>query len=250
MNNKNFRVSIFRIAQRSVHKSIFSQSTPIAYQISIIFSMVFFLTIFLACSSEDRISKEDALGKDRLFGIRVDESLQRPNFILQDTDGNIFDFQQKTSGKVTLLYFGYTNCPDICPVHFANIAAALDRSPYEVRNGVNVIFVSVDPERDSPKKIREWLDFFDSDFIGLTGTDSDLVIAQNAVGAPAAFVSEVYENGYSIAHAAWIFLYTQDGSLYLKYPTGTRQAEWAHDLEALVLENWSHGSKGSKNNGG
>lgn len=237
MNIKNFAVNIFRIAQYFVHRFIVSQSTPITYQISIIFSLVFFTTICIACSSEDRMFKEDSLENDRLSGIRVDDSVQRPDFILQDTNGNSFDFQQKTSGKVTLLYFGYTNCPDICPVHFSNIAAALDQSPYEVRNGVEVIFVSVDPKRDSPQKIREWLDFFDTDFIGLTGTDSDLEIAQNAADVPAAFVSEVYENGYSIAHAAWIFLYTQDDLLYLKYPTGTRQSEWAHDLEALVLQN-------------
>ena len=237
MNIKNFAVSIFRIAQHFVNRFIISKSTPITYQISIIFSLVFFATICIACSSEDRMFKEDSLEKDRLSGIKVDGVVQRPDFILQDTKGNSFDFQQKTSGKVTLLYFGYTNCPDICPVHFSNIAAALDQSPYEVRNGVEVIFVSVDPKRDSPQKIREWLDFFDTGFVGLTGTDSDLEIAQNAAGTPAAFVSEVYENGYSIAHAAWIFLYTQDDLLYLKYPTGTRQSEWAHDLEALVLQN-------------
>ena len=134
-------------------------------------------------------------------------------------------------------------------MHFSNIAAALDQSPYEVRNGVEVIFVSVDPERDSPEKIREWLDFSDTDFIGLTGTNRDLEVAQIAVGAPPAFISEVYENGYSIAHAAWIFLYTQDDLLSLKYPTGTRQSEWAHDLEILVMDNWITGVKGIKNNG-
>ena len=221
MNIKNFAVSIFRIAQHFVNRFIISKSTPITYQISIIFSLVFFATICIACSSEDRMFKEDSLEKDRMSGIRVDGFVQRPDFILQDTKGNSFNFQQKTSGKVT----------------FSNIAAALDQSPYEVRNGVEVIFVSVDPKRDSPQKIREWLDFFDTDFIGLTGTYSDLEIAQNAAGTPAAFVSEVYENGYSIAHAAWIFLYTHDDLLYLKYPTGTRQSEWAHDLEALVLQN-------------
>jgi len=237
MNIKNFAVSIFRIAQHLVHRFIFSQSTPVAYKISIIFSVVFFFTICIACSSEDSISKKNSLGADRLHGIRIDEPLERPNFILQDTDGNNFDFKQETSGKVTLLYFGYTNCPDICPVHFSNIAAVLNQSPYEVRNGVKVVFVSIDPKRDSSNKIREWLDFFDTDFIGLTGTEHDLEVAQISAGVPTAFVSEVYENGYSMAHAAWIFLYAQDDFLHLKYPTGTRQSEWAHDLEILVIDN-------------
>ena len=84
MNIKNFAVSIFRIVQHLVHKFIFSQSTPVAYQISITFSVVFFFTICIACSNEDSISKKNSLETDRLHGIRIDEPLERPNFILQD----------------------------------------------------------------------------------------------------------------------------------------------------------------------
>jgi protein SCO1 len=164
--------------------------------------------------------------------------LERPDFVLTDTGGAAYDFRAETSGRVTLLYFGYTNCPDICPVHFANIAAALRQAPSEVRRGVTVVFVGVDAPRDTPERVQAWLDFFDADFVGLTGTAEELEAAQIAAAAPPAFVDEEFEGGYTVAHAAWLFLYTPDDLMHLRYPTGVRQSGWAHDLDVLVREGW------------
>lgn len=164
--------------------------------------------------------------------------LERPDFVLTDTEGVAYDFRAETSGGVTLLYFGYTNCPDVCPVHFSNIAAALKQAPSEVRRGVTVVFVGVDAPRDTPDQVREWLDFFDAGFIGLTGTAEQLEAAQIAAAAPPAFVDAEFEGGYSVAHAGWLFLYTQDDLMHLRYPAGVRQSGWAHDLEVLVREGW------------
>ena len=164
--------------------------------------------------------------------------LERPDFVLTDTEGAVYDFRAETSGGVTLLYFGYTNCPDICPVHFSNIAAALKQAPSEVRRGVTVVFVGVDAPRDTPDQVREWLDFFDAGFIGLTGTAEQLEAAPMAAAAPPAFVGAEFEGGYSVAHAGWLFLYTQDDLMHLRYPAGVRQSGWAHDLEVLVREGW------------
>jgi len=165
--------------------------------------------------------------------------LERPDFTLTTTEGDEYDFQSETSGGVTLLYFGYTNCPDVCPVHFSNIADALKQAPSEVRRGVTVVFVGVDAPRDTPDRVREWLDFFNADFVGLTGTEDDLEAAQIAAGAPPAFIDEQFEGGYSVAHAGWLFLYTQDDLMHLRYPTGVRQSDWAHDLDVLVRKGWS-----------
>ena len=164
--------------------------------------------------------------------------LERPDFVLTESEGGAYDFRAETGGGVTLLYFGYTNCPDICPVHFSNIAAALKQAPSEVRRGVTVVFVGVDAPRDTPERVREWLDFFDADFVGLTGTEEELEAAQIAAGAPPAFVDEQFEGGYSVAHAGWLFLYTPDDLMHLRYPAGVRQSGWAHDLDVLVREGW------------
>ena len=77
----------------------------------------------------------------------------KPEFTLTDTSGQVYDFVSETDGTLTLLYFGYLNCPDICPVHLAQLAEVFDQVPAVARN-TEVVFVTVDPERDTPAKIR------------------------------------------------------------------------------------------------
>lgn len=174
-----------------------------------------------------------------LAGSVFSAPIDKPDFVLNNVaTGEPYDFLEETAGFVTLLYFGYTNCPDICPVHLANIAAALDETSSETRRGVKVVFVGVDAPRDTPERVREWLGFFDDDFIGLTGTEEELAAAQEAALVPVAFIDTEFEGGYTVAHAGWIFLYTQDDLTHLRYPSGIRQAAWAHDLELLVRDGW------------
>lgn len=174
-----------------------------------------------------------------LSGTAFPTSLEKPDFALNNVaTGNPYDFRDETRGFVTLLYFGYTHCPDVCPVQLANLAAAIDQSLGEVRRGVKVVFVGVDAPRDTPDRVREWLKFFSKDFVGLTGTEEQLLAAQEAANVPLAFGDAQFEGGYSVGHAGWILLYTLDDLTHLRYPTGVRQAAWAHDLELLVLEGW------------
>lgn len=177
----------------------------------------------------------DRLG---LHGVALEHPIEKPDFVLTDTRGEPFAFRSETDGYLTLLFFGYTSCPDICPVHLANLAAVLRRAPPEVRSGVKVVFVGVDPERDTPEQMREWLDAFDRDFVGLTGTPEELAAAQSSAAVPAAVVDREWQGGYSVSHAGWISLFTQDNLGRLRYPFGVRQREWAHDLDVLVREGW------------
>ena len=120
-----------------------------------------------------------------LRGVALTEPTPKPDFTLTDTNGDPYHFAEKTEGKLTLLYFGYTNCPDICPVHLAQIAETFDQIP-QVAGSAEVIFVTVDPERDTPEALRTFLDNFDRRFVGLTGTFEELEEAQKAVGVPVA----------------------------------------------------------------
>jgi protein SCO1/2 len=174
-----------------------------------------------------------------LAGSPFSVGLERPEFELTNAaTGEPYDFGAETAGQVTLLYFGYTNCPDVCPVHMANIAAALDEAPFEVRDAVQVVFVGVDAPRDTPERVHEWLGHFDKSFIGLTGTAEELEAAQLAAHVPPAFVDEEFDGGYSVSHAGWVMVYTQDDLGHLRYPSGIRQSAWEHDLEVLVNEGW------------
>ena len=178
-----------------------------------------------------------ATGADDRDGVMIAEDAARPEFVLTDTAGRPFDFARETEGYLTLLYFGYTNCPDVCPIHFANIAGALEQVPSEVRERVKVVFVGVDPPRDSPENIRAWLDHFDRDFIGLTGTDDALGVAQLAAGVPPATREESDAEGrYAVNHAGWVYGYTPYDEETWQFPLGVRQEAWASIIERLVEE--------------
>lgn len=172
-------------------------------------------------------------GDDSRFdGVEYATPVEKPDFTLTTTDGRPFDFRAETAGKLTLLYFGYTFCPDICPVHLAQIDAVLERQP-DVRRDTVVVFVTVDPERDTPEHLADWLGGFNPTYVGLTGTAEELAAAQEATGVAVAF--KVGEgDDYTVAHAGQVFAYAPDGMGYTVYPFGTRQTEWAHDLPLLL----------------
>jgi len=89
----------------------------------------------------------------------VTPPLPKPRFTLTDTSGVPFDLWLKTQEHVTLLFFGYTHCPDMCPLQMSTIAVALKKIPPEFADQFKVVFVTTDPERDSPQVLRSWLDF-------------------------------------------------------------------------------------------
>ncbi|MEM9713643.1 MAG: SCO family protein, partial [Actinomycetota bacterium] len=156
----------------------------------------------------------------------------RPDFVLTDTAGEPFDFRAETGGELTLMYFGYTECPDICPVHLAQLSEALERPGMPQ---ATVVFVSVDPARDTPDVIRDWLDNFDDDFVGLTGSVDDLIVAQEAAGVvPADIEGDPQEAGYLVGHAGQLLAYAPDDRGYVIYPFGTRQSELVNDLPVLA----------------
>src|SRR5690349_22498817 len=100
----------------------------------------------------------------------VTPPLPKPRFTLTTTSGDPFSFRLKTDGYVTLLFFGYTNCPDVCPLHMSNIGAALKKMPPNVADQVKLVFVTTDPARDGGGALRSCLHHFDNRFIGLTAT--------------------------------------------------------------------------------
>lgn len=169
----------------------------------------------------------------RLAGTELGTPQPRPDFTLTDTEGRPFSFADETAGQLTLLFFGYTSCPDVCPLHLSNLAFALDR-PGMPRP--KVVFVGVDRERDTPDAIRRFLARFDPTFIGLTGTDAELVAAQEAAQVAVAITEEPEEPGgdYLVGHASQILAYTADDLAHVVYPFGVRQQDWVNDLPILA----------------
>lgn len=158
----------------------------------------------------------------------------KPEFTLTDTEGQPYAFREQTAGSVTLLFFGYTNCPDVCPVHMANIAAALHKLPDAVARQVQVVFVTTDPARDTPARLRAWLDHFDTSFVGLTGTQAAVDSAQLVMHLPPAYREDSVGGSYLVGHSAHVIAFTRDGMARFAFPFGTRQSEWAQEIPRLV----------------
>lgn len=174
----------------------------------------------------------------------VSPPLPKPKFTLTDTSGTAFDLQAKTQGVVTLLFFGYTHCPDMCPLQMYMIADALKKIPSAAANQFKVVFVTTDPERDTPQVLRAYLDRYDKRFIGLTGSEAAIVAAQIAANIAPAKKSAVRPDGaYEVGHAAFVLAYTKDNLAHVIYPVGMKPEDWVHDLPYLATEQWGQPPK-------
>ena len=197
-------------------------------------SLLFPMCLLLASLAPAQPAKSDSYR-----GGLITPPLPKPRFVLTDTSGASFDFWNRTQGSVTLLFFGYTYCPDQCPMHMANLGLALKKLPADVANQVNLVFVTTDPARDTPAVLRRWLDNFDKRFVGLTGSDAALEAVQKATGVPPARKTEGRNGNYSVAHANFVIAYTKDSLAHVIYPGGVTKDDWLHDLPLLLKETWS-----------
>jgi protein SCO1/2 len=195
-----------------------------------------FFALFLILAS----SAPAQQGKSNTYrGGLVAPPLAKPKFVLTDTSGAPFDFWNRTQGSVALLFFGYTSCPDQCPMHMASIGVALKELPAGIADQIKLVFVTTDPARDTPVELRRWLDNFDKHFVGLTGTEAALEAVQRVAGVPPARKAEARNGNYSIAHANFVVAYTRDNLAHVIYPGGVSKEDWVHDLPLLIEETWS-----------
>jgi protein SCO1/2 len=170
----------------------------------------------------------------------VSPPLAKPKFTLTDTSGAPFDLWLKTQGSITLLFFGYTHCPDMCPLQMHTIAQALRTLAPAAAAQFKVVFVTTDPARDTPQVLRAYLDHFDKRFIGLTGSEQAIEAAQIAAKLSPAKKGTVRADGnYEVGHAAVVLAYTRDNLAHVIYPVGLTAEDWAHDLPFLASETWS-----------
>lgn len=170
---------------------------------------------------------------DRWAGTVLSMPQPKPDLVLTDTSGRPFDLRAETEGQTVVLMFGYTSCPDVCPINLASFAAAADNLDRSLGRSLRLVFVTVDPARDTPEVIRRYLDQFDRRFVGLTGTPEQLRAAQEAAGVPAASDDPGAEDGV-VGHATQMIVYQPDGLARIVYPFPTRQADWRRDLPRLL----------------
>lgn len=169
----------------------------------------------------------------------VSPPLEKPRFTLTDTSGKPFDFRADTQGTVALLFFGYTHCPDVCPLQMQMLANAMKKIPPAAAREIKVVFVTTDPDRDTPGVLRAYLDHFNKRFIGLTGTEQAIDAAQIAANLSPAKKSAIRADGsYEVGHAGFVLAYTRDNRAHVIYPVGVPLDDWVHDLPLLAAERW------------
>ncbi len=181
------------------------------------------LFISIACSSSYEYK-----------GARLEPPLPIPDFELMADNGQPFGLTESNS-EITLVYFGYTFCPDVCPLTMVDVRDALAQLDPAERERVQVLFISVDPERDTPEVLDRYLSAFDPTFIGLT---DDFEKVQQVMKPFGAFAEkeEVEDSaaGYLVSHTARLYLLDANHEILLTYPFGFEPEDLTSDLTHLL----------------
>lgn len=154
------------------------------------------------------------------------------DFELIDHYGQPFALQE-ARGRVVVLTFGYTFCPDICPMALNNVAAALEQIGSPADN-VLVLFVTLDPDRDTPAHLRRYVRFFHPQIVGLTGTEDALQAVADQYRVKYSFVGKGTRTNYSLDHTANIYIIDRDGNLARMIPHGLPPEIMVRTLRSIL----------------
>ena len=157
------------------------------------------------------------------------------DFVLLDQNGLMFNAED-LHGKLSLMFFGFTHCPDICPATLARTVGTWKELSAAEREQVNVVFVTFDPARDTPAHLKEYLNFFDPSVIGLTGTVED--IAEMAGRYGVVYLQEAAESGaeqdYLFSHSDFVYLLDQQGRVRKLFKSDFNSEELIADVRSLL----------------
>ncbi|MFD9160514.1 SCO family protein [Streptomyces sp. NPDC059558] len=165
----------------------------------------------------------------------LDRPFSKPELVLTDTTGKPWNLREQTKGKPTLIYFGYTHCPDVCPLTMSNIAVAKKALPQADQDNLRVVFVTTDPERDTPESLGAWLKAQDPSFVGLTGDFATIQAAARTLGIGIDAATKDANGNVISMHGAQVIAFspkTDEG--YVLYGEGTTVDDYAKDLPKLV----------------
>ncbi|QHY96729.1 SCO1/SenC [Streptomyces sp. S4.7] len=166
----------------------------------------------------------------------LDKPFEKPDLVLKDTEGKTYDFREETKGKPTLIYFGYTHCPDVCPLTMSNIAIARKALPKADQDKLQVVFITTDPERDTSAELAKWLPSAgDPSFVGLTGDFPTIQAGARQVGIGIEPATKEKDGSVVSMHGAQVIAFSPktDGG-YVLYGEDTTADDYTKDLPKLV----------------
>lgn len=157
------------------------------------------------------------------------------DFALTRFDGTLFQLSEMR-GKVVLLFFGYTSCPDVCPTTLAELNLALSELEPDQAEEVQVVFITVDPARDDPERVQTYVEHFNSSFIGLSGAEPELAKVWNSYGIFREIVDETSAAGYIVNHTARVTLIDRQGNLRVSFGFDTPVEDILHDVKLVLRQ--------------
>ncbi len=171
--------------------------------------------------------------EDGLRAGTFDPPREAPGFTLDGSNGNKLSLRDQR-GKVVIVEFGYTYCQEVCPITLAHLTSVYKKLGDAARD-VQLIYVTVDPGRDNPERLREHLAAYNPTFLGATGSPEDLQAVQKAYGVVAKqVVSPNPSLGYAVDHSSSLFLVDREGKLRGLVTFGTPVDDIVHDLQLLL----------------
>jgi protein SCO1/2 len=168
----------------------------------------------------------------KLKGSEISSQVAAPSFNLQSSQGDRYVLDQHR-GKYVILFFGYTYCPDICPTTLYMLKEVKQQLGKKA-DRLEVVFITVDPERDSQEKLATYLGVFDKSFYGLTGSESELETVWSDYGVYRQKSEPVGSNAYLVDHSTRLYLIDQKGNLRLTYPVDVLVSDLVSDIKYLV----------------
>ncbi|NGN68582.1 SCO family protein [Streptomyces sp. A7024] len=192
-----------------------------------------------ACSSGDEakpaVEISGGNNSAKKAGTVLDTPKEKPDLILNDFNGKKYDLIKETKGKPTLLFFGYTHCPDVCPVIMSDIALAKSKLPKAEQDKLQVVFVTTDPKRDTEKRLKKWLGMQDKDFIGLTGDWDTIEAGARTVGIFMDKPKKQKDGSYTVGHSSEVLAYSpKDDKAHVIYLAGVDSEQYAKDMPKLI----------------
>jgi protein SCO1/2 len=191
------------------------------------------VTLLAGCASGSGTAEVAANGEQGWHGTAVSDGYPLPSETFTDTEGKPVRAADLATAPVTLMFFGYTHCPDICNVVLANIASALRGAGPSVRDDVRLLFVTTDPDRDTPDVVREYLDRFDPAYEGLVAP-----VGTVAKAAKSLYLSYEKPDGsqggsYEVSHGTYTTGFV-DGTARLVWSADTSVGDLRADLTRLA----------------
>jgi len=173
-------------------------------------------------------------GGQKFTGVVLDQPYRIDGTALTDTDGQSYSLTQDTDARLTLVFFGYTHCPDICGIVMSSLASAVTRLDDADRKQVQVVFVTTDPARDDPQTLRHYLDSYNPDFLGLTGSLKDIVTVGDSVHVPIEKGQKLPSGGYEVVHGTTVVAIDHGDEVPVVWTEGTSAAQYAADIHSLL----------------